>query len=73
MYSVKATLRPLWNTLPVPLRGLIVTMRPIQWSKNGFAFAGKNAYRVEQIISVRELIDSLREEYDQVALQPLGS
>ncbi len=39
MYSVKATLRPLWNTLPVPLRGLIVTMRPIQWSKNGFAFA----------------------------------
>jgi len=39
VYSVKATLRPLWNTLPVPLRGLIVTMRPIQWSKNGFAFA----------------------------------
>lgn len=39
MYSVKATLRPLWNTLPVPLRGLIVAMRPIQWSKNGFVFA----------------------------------
>ncbi len=39
MYSVKTTLRPLWNTLPVPLRGLIVTMRPIQWSKNGFVFA----------------------------------
>jgi 4-hydroxybenzoate polyprenyltransferase len=39
VYSVKATLRPLWNTLPVPLRGLIVAMRPIQWSKNGFVFA----------------------------------
>jgi len=39
VYSVKTTLRPLWNTLPVPLRGLIVTMRPIQWSKNGFVFA----------------------------------
>lgn len=41
--------------------------------KNGFAFAGKNAYRVEQIVSVRELIESLREEYDQVALQPPSS
>jgi len=37
--SVKTTLRPLWNTLPTPVRGLIATMRPIQWSKNGFVFA----------------------------------
>jgi len=29
----------------------------------GFAFAGKNAYRIEEIISVKELIDSLKEEY----------
>ncbi len=39
MTSVKTTLRPLWNTLPTPVRGLIATMRPIQWSKNGFVFA----------------------------------
>jgi nitronate monooxygenase len=31
--------------------------------KNGFAFAGSNAYRVNEIISVKELIDSLKEEY----------
>jgi len=29
----------------------------------GFAFAGKNAYRVKEIISVKELMDSLQEEY----------
>ncbi len=31
--------------------------------KHGFAFAGKNAYRVREIISVKELMDSLCEEY----------
>ena len=31
--------------------------------KNGFAFAGKNAYRVNKIISVKELIRSLLMEY----------
>ena len=31
--------------------------------KNGFAFAGSNAYRIDKIISVKELIDSLKEEY----------
>jgi 4-hydroxybenzoate polyprenyltransferase len=30
----------MWNTLPLSLRGLIRTMRPTQWVKNGFAFAG---------------------------------
>ena len=33
--------------------------------KHGFAFAGKNAYRIESIISVKELITSLRESYLQ--------
>lgn len=33
------------------------------WLKNGFAFAGSNAYRVNEIISVKALIDSLKEEY----------
>lgn len=33
--------------------------------KSGFAFAGKNAYRVDRIMSVRELIESLGEEYDR--------
>lgn len=31
--------------------------------KNGFAFAGANAYRAEKIISVKELIASLKREY----------
>ena len=31
--------------------------------RNGFAFAGANAYRVDRILSVPELIDSLRQEY----------
>jgi nitronate monooxygenase len=31
--------------------------------KNGFAFAGKNAYRIDKIISVKELIRSLHLEY----------
>jgi nitronate monooxygenase len=33
--------------------------------KSGFAFAGKNAHRVDKIISVKELIESLIEEYDK--------
>jgi len=40
VHTVKTALRPLWQILPEPVRGLIVTMRPIQWSKNGFVFAG---------------------------------
>jgi nitronate monooxygenase len=31
--------------------------------KHGFAFAGENAYRVESIISVKELMDELISEY----------
>ncbi len=34
--------------------------------KNGFAFAGKNAHRVDRIVSVKELMESLRDEYDRV-------
>lgn len=34
--------------------------------KNGFAFAGANAYRVEEIVSVKELIESLKCEYAAV-------
>ncbi len=33
--------------------------------KNGFAFAGSNAYRIDKIISVKELIDSLKAEFSQ--------
>jgi len=35
--------------------------------KHGFAFAGKNAYRAEKIVSVQDLMNSLVEEYDSVA------
>ena len=33
--------------------------------KSGFAFAGANAYRVNEIVSVKNLIRSLQSEYDQ--------
>ncbi len=35
--------------------------------KNGFAFAGANAYRIDEIISVKELIKILTEEYKEAA------
>ena len=31
--------------------------------ENGFAFAGANTYRVDKIVSVKELMESLIEEY----------
>jgi nitronate monooxygenase len=34
----------------------------------GFVFVGANAYRVDRIVTVRELIDSLEEEYDEAVL-----
>ena len=38
--------------------------------KHGFAFAGANAYRVDKIISVKELMDSLKEEFLEATVQP---
>lgn len=32
---------------------------------NGFVFAGQNAYRVKEIVSVKELIESLNDEYNE--------
>jgi len=37
--------------------------------EEGFAFAGANAYRVDKIISVKELIGTLVEEYMAAAMQ----
>jgi NAD(P)H-dependent flavin oxidoreductase YrpB (nitropropane dioxygenase family) len=31
--------------------------------KRGFVFSGQNAYRVDRIVSVKELIDSLKQEF----------
>ena len=35
--------------------------------KHGFAFAGQNAYRIKKVISVRELMDSLIDEFKAAA------
>ncbi|MCK4527100.1 nitronate monooxygenase, partial [candidate division WOR-3 bacterium] len=35
--------------------------------EEGFAFAGANAYRVDKIISVKELIENLLKEYEEAA------
>lgn len=40
MDTLLAPFKPAWMLLPSPLRGLIRTMRPKQWTKNGFVFAG---------------------------------
>ncbi len=37
--------------------------------KQGFAFAGSNVYRIDRICSVKELIESLREEYHRAVLK----
>ncbi|MFZ5425981.1 MAG: NAD(P)H-dependent flavin oxidoreductase [Thermodesulfobacteriota bacterium] len=36
---------------------------------HGFAFAGQNAWRVDRIMPVKELMESLEAEYDQAAAQ----
>jgi NAD(P)H-dependent flavin oxidoreductase YrpB (nitropropane dioxygenase family) len=36
--------------------------------ENGFAFAGANAYRADKIISVKELIGTLVEEYEKQSI-----
>ncbi len=41
--------------------------------KHGFAFAGANAYRVDKLVSVKELIDELMEEYELSASQRTGA
>lgn len=37
--------------------------------ENGFAFAGANAYRVDKIVTVKELVKTLIEEYEAVAIK----
>ncbi|MFC1866070.1 NAD(P)H-dependent flavin oxidoreductase [Chloroflexota bacterium] len=37
--------------------------------ENGFSFAGANAYLVDKIITVRELVESLVDEYKEAALK----
>lgn len=38
--------------------------------KLGFAFAGQTAHRVDKLLSVKELMDSLETEYDQACSEP---
>ena len=38
--------------------------------KSGFAFAGSNAYRITEIISVKELVTTLVAEYQEAVLPP---
>ena len=40
--------------------------------KNGFAFAGENAYRIEGIVSVRELMNELISEYEVATISRLS-
>ena len=37
--------------------------------QNGYAFCGSNAWRAEKILSVKELISSLRDEYEKFSLK----
>ena len=49
--------------------GLALTNAKKGKLEEGFAFAGANAYRVDKIISVKELIGTLVEEYMAVVMQ----
>lgn len=40
--------------------------------KNGFVFAGQNAYRAKEIISVKELIETIKKEYKNAILNILN-
>jgi nitronate monooxygenase len=40
--------------------------------QNGFAFAGENAYRTEEVVSVKELTDTLKSEYEGAASKELN-
>ena len=40
--------------------------------RNGFAFAGANVHRIKEIVSVKELIDSLTKEYDEAIITSKG-
>jgi len=50
------TLTSAWQQLPMPIRGLIRTMRPRQWSKNAFIFAAllfdRQLYHLEPLLRV---------------------
>ncbi len=39
---------------------------------NGFSFAGANAYRIKQIVSVKELMESLRVEFEEAVSKLQG-
>ena len=41
--------------------------------KHGFAFAGKNAHRIKEILSVKELINSLKTEFNLAASMAMQS
>ena len=38
--------------------------------KLGFAFAGQTAHRVEKLLSVKELMESLQAEYEVACAEP---
>ncbi len=46
---------------------IVIALKSAQQGKltNGFAFAGVNAYRVDKIISVKEFMKTLLEEYEE--------
>ena len=33
---------------------------------HGYAFCGSNAWRIDKVVSVKELVSSLKEEFDKV-------
>ncbi len=41
--------------------------------KRGFVFSGQNAYRVDRIVSVKELIESLKQEFAETQITSIGS
>ena len=56
------------NVSPYCIARALMNARDGNFEK-GFAFAGSNVHRIDKIVSVKELMDELREEYLEASKQ----
>jgi NAD(P)H-dependent flavin oxidoreductase YrpB (nitropropane dioxygenase family) len=56
-----------WSQSPYCIALALLNAQKGQFA-NGFAFCGSNAYRADKIVSVKEVIDAIKAEYEEAAL-----
>ena len=79
MAGIKQPFKCVWRCLKVCdfknapyCIGLALTNAKQGKLKEGFAFAGANAYRAKEIVSVKTLIQTLAKEYDQASVESIS-